>query len=150
MNQVIKRSKIELLLDRIKISYLSNKIVHDFVIDIESFGAKNDQKSLFAKMKALEMVQNPQIQAMLTQEQQKVKIKELLSKTLEEMGFQDADQYFEQIQLVQAGAGNPASMPMGGGAGPVQGVGGGNPPAVAGQGQQLMARPAAVPNQPRV
>lgn len=123
---------------------------YDFVIDIDSFGAKNDQKELYAKMKAIELIKDPAIMQMLMSDREKPKIKELMVKTLENMGFQDAEQYFEKVELPQGGmngqpnqtgGATPPAMPMGQGNGAIQGMAGGSVTPPDSQGEQLLARP---------
>ena len=96
---------------------------YDYVPDIKSMSSGADQELADARMRALELfTNNPNVLQLMQQEGYRPKIKELLRANLEEMGLNDAERFFEQIneQAVQQAqiAGNPQAM--GGAQPPIQ------------------------------
>lgn len=88
--------------------------VFDFIADVKPMAANYDDQKKQARQAAISLlVSNPNVIALLAQEQVKPKFKELFIDWLEDMGFQDANKYFEDI------TGMGMSMPNGS---PVQGL----------------------------
>lgn len=79
----------------------------DFIIDVESMAVGADDQAKEARQTAISLlVSNPQVSQMLMMEGVKPKFKELFVTWLEDLGFNDADKYFEsQVQNQQPGMG---------------------------------------------
>ena len=81
----------------------------DFSVDVESMTVTADEERKQARQTAVSLlVSNPNIMALLQQEGVKPKFKELFVTWLEDLGFNDAEKYFEtlaQSQGAQGGAG---------------------------------------------
>ena len=85
---------------------------YDYIPDVESMQLPDKNQILTSKMKLIELATNPQIAQGLMVEQYKIKLKDLLEDTFEDMGAKDADKYFEKIEgglngINQAGGINP-------------------------------------------
>jgi hypothetical protein len=84
--------------------------IYDYIPDVESMSLQqNDQSKM--KMQLLTILLNPAVTQQLAAEQQKPKIAELLTETMEDLGFKDAKRFFEQVdqsQLQQMGGINEA------------------------------------------
>lgn len=121
---------------------------YDYIPDVASMEVAYNQEEIKAKTEALSLLsgtdpatgQPTGINAMLAQEGIKVKIKDLLIDHLEDIGFKNADQYFESVQQM-GGAYGQQVIP--GGAGGPQAVGAG---MANGQQQGMGAGVQAVPN----
>lgn len=125
---------------------------YDYIPDVTSMSVSYNQEEIKAREQALTLLsgadpktgQPTGINAMLAQEGVKPKIKDLLIDHLEDIGFKNADQYFEAAQeggmyanqggagLAQAG--QPSSVPNG-----VGGVQRGVPPLPNGQAQPILS-----------
>ena len=80
--------------------------VFDFVADVKTMAANYDDNRKQARQAAISLlVSNPNVIAMLGQEGYTPKFKELFVDWLEDMGFVDADKYFQQ----QQGTGTPVT-----------------------------------------
>ena len=103
----------------------------DFSIDVESMTVTADEERKQARQTAVSLlVSNPNIIALLQQEGVKPKFKELFVTWLEDLGFNDAEKYFESAPQAQApGApGAPGGDQMGEMAKMLGGQGGGASP----------------------
>lgn len=77
----------------------------DFSIDVESMTVTADEERRQARQTAVSLlVSNPNILALLQQEGVKPKFKELFITWLEDLGFNDAEKFFESQQQQQGGA----------------------------------------------
>lgn len=117
--------------------------LYDFAIDVESMQVSANEERKQARQQAVNMLTtNPNVIAMLAQEQIKPKFKELFTIWLEDLGFADAGRFFEKMPQAQpsAGAGDleGALSAMAGGATetPQTGIPGGTNPNVGGESQQ--------------
>src|SRR5258708_3037929 len=82
---------------------------YDYQVDIQSMSVNmNDQRKQARQTTVSLLVTNPNVSALLQQDQTKPKFKELLISWLEELGWTDADRYFEPIPQ------NPMGPLMGG------------------------------------
>jgi len=103
----------------------------DFSIDVESMSANADDERRNARQTAVTLLaSNPNITQLLATEQVKPKFKELFVTWLEDLGFMDADKYFEKIATPVAsegGATNSLARAMGGSVSPTGIPGGTNP-----------------------
>lgn len=119
----------------------------DFTIDVETMAANSDDQKRNARQTAVQLlVSNPNVLMMLGQEGVKPKFKDLFVTWLEDLGFNDADKYFEGAKA----QGEMPGMPGAGGppqAGPEAKVPTPTPdPGVAGQldgivNKQIMGQP---------
>jgi hypothetical protein len=83
----------------------------DFSIDVQSMTVNADEERRQARQTAVSLlVSNPNILALLQQEGVKPKFKELFISWLDDLGFSDAERYFEQ-------ASGPGAAPNGAAAG---------------------------------
>lgn len=90
----------------------------DFAIDVESMTVNADEERKQARQAAVSLLAtNPNVMQLLASEGVKPKFKELFVTWLEDLGFSDAERFFEKSQ---------APAPGGPGGGP-SGAGGGNP-----------------------
>lgn len=81
---------------------------YDYIADVKSMALSAGQEQVQSRNKALEMMLNPQVQAMLQMEGVKPKIKELLISVLEDAGMQNATKMFEDVpQQMQQPMGMP-------------------------------------------
>lgn len=115
----------------------------DFVIDVESMTVSADDQKKQARQQAISLlVTNPNVGQMLAMEGIKPKFKDLFIKWLEDLGFSDAERYFEPTPrptgapnpMNPAGAGAPqiggsSAMPNGN----IGGIPGGTNPNVGGE-----------------
>lgn len=114
---------------------------YDFSIDVESMTVNADEERRQARQTAVSLlVSNPNIIMFLQQEGVRPKFKELFITWLEDLGFSDANKFFEKVPGMGGGAGGDASQEMkkllqmfGGG-----GQGGGDPTQNMQQAQQEM------------
>ena len=108
----------------------------DFVIDVESMNvtAQDEKKQAIQQAISL-LVTNPNVAQMLAMEGVKPKFKDLFTKWLEDLGFTNADRYFESTQPANnpaAGApqmGGSSAMPSGN----IGGIPGGTNPNSGGE-----------------
>lgn len=117
---------------------------YDFIIDVESMTMGADEEKKQARQAAVSLIStNPNVSQMLMMEGYKPKFKELFVTWLEDLGFSDADRYFQKDQsnpmggmqmpggLPTPGAGAPTGMPSV----PPGGIPGGSNPNVGGEAQ---------------
>ncbi len=116
----------------------------DFSIDVQSMTVNSDEERRQARQTAVSLlVSNPNIIMLLQQEGVKPKFKELFISWLDDLGFTDAERYFEQTSGTEGPAG------AGGGEGQsiqelLKQFGGGD----SSQGQQVQALQGATPPAP--
>ena len=85
---------------------------YDYKVDVTSMAVNSDDQRRQARQTTISLlITNPNVVAMLAQDQTKPKFKELLISWLEELGWPDADRYFEMIPQQQAG--QPGQQPGG-------------------------------------
>lgn len=130
--------------------------LYDFSIDVESMQVTANEEKKQARQQAVQTLStNPNVTQMLMAEGVKPKFKELFTVWLEDLGFSDADRFFETAEQnpeALAGAAGalgggapgaaPGGAPAGGPASPVSGIPGGSNPNVGGESQQ--ASPFAI------
>lgn len=118
----------------------------DFSIDVQSMQANADDARREGRQTAVNLlVSNPNVGALLQQEGYKPKFRELFTQWLEDLGFTDAERYFEKNEA--AAGGDPMSAlasAMGGGGG-AAGGGGQMSPATAAERAQATPNPQATP-----
>jgi hypothetical protein len=103
--------------------------LYDFSIDVESMSSNADDMRRDGRSQALNLlVSNPNVMAMLQQDGVKPKFKDLFVSWLEDLGFQDAERFFEN--------GAPGGMPPQGGEPPA-----GQPSPQAGPGPEMGGMP---------
>ena len=86
---------------------------YEYIPDVSSMGANASDSELNSKTQALTMItSNPIVGQQLQQEGYSVKIKELLVDHFEDLGFKNADQYFEKLPPPQGApnAGQPGQQ----------------------------------------
>lgn len=111
--------------------------LYDFSIDVESMQVTANEEKKQARQQAVQMIAtNPNVTQMLMSEGVKPKFKELFVIWLEDLGFADADRFFETAEqnpqaMQQAAMGSGASP-----AGPTSGIPGGSDPNVGGETKQ--------------
>jgi hypothetical protein len=116
--------------------------LYDFSIDVQSMQVSADEERKQARQQAVTMLTtNPNVIAMLAQDQVKPKFKELFVIWLEDLGFTDAGRFFEKMNQQPAqGAGDLegalAAMGGGGGEAPQTGIPGGTNPNAGGEASQ--------------
>lgn len=71
---------------------------YDYIPDVGSMSDNASEKETQAKALAIAQLQQPAILQLLAMEQKRPKISDLLIDYLEDIGFKNADQYFENIQ----------------------------------------------------
>lgn len=114
---------------------------YDYVPDVGSMSDTANQEEVNAKKQALELILgNQAVVGLLMQEQKKPKVADLLIDYFEDIGFKNADQYFENIQPMMGGGNGQidpqTGQPIQAGAGGAQpGAPGGVPPGVGGMAQ---------------
>lgn len=107
---------------------------YDITIDVQSMTSTADDEKRQARQAAVSLLAtNPNVAQMLMAEGFKPKFKELFTTWLEDLGFNDADRYFEKVQ------GAPGAAGPGGGGGGMdinsllqQAMGGGAPSGIPG------------------
>lgn len=121
----------------------------NFSIDVESMTANADDERKAARQSAITLLtSNPNVMQMLIQEGVKPKFKDLFVTWLEDLGFNDADRYFEKApeasspsapspeqmmsQIQGAAAGGASEAPQGGSP---TGIPGGTNPNIGGENQ---------------
>jgi len=83
---------------------------YDFSIDVESMTVTADEERRQARQTAVSLlVSNPNILALLQQEGIRPKFKELFITWLEDLGFNDAEKFFENAQVQQGTPGQSGS-----------------------------------------
>lgn len=124
---------------------------YDYIPDMKSMEASANDQLMFARNTAFQTLVNPNVIALLAQQGYQPLIKDVLVTNFEDMGINDANKYFEQIQQTQQ-PGQPGAVPPEGaagmpGAGPnitafgVEKLPQANSPAAV---AQQMARPSGV------
>ena len=71
---------------------------YDYVPDVGSMSDSANEEETQAKLQTLSLIQQPAVLQLLMAEQKRPKMSDLLIDYLEDIGFKNADQYFEQIQ----------------------------------------------------
>lgn len=71
--------------------------VYDYIPDVGSMSSSSNQEETAAKLQAITLLSSPQAQQQLMQEGKRVKSSDLYIDYLEDIGFKNADQYFEAI-----------------------------------------------------
>jgi len=102
----------------------------DFTVDVESMALNSDEERKQARQAAVSLLStNPNVVAMLAAEGMKPKFKDLFVSWLEDLGFNDAERFFEKTPS-GAGGQNPLAALLGGAAGGAPGgaAAGGPPP----------------------
>lgn len=130
---------------------------YDYIPDVGSMASNADDASIRSKTEAIAMAINPQAQQLLMAEGYRPKLKDLLVDHYEDIGFKNADQYFEKINqggLDGQGQGGIQPQPAGGAGvqaggagmanGGVQGVQGGFQAFSGGQTQPGVSRPISL------
>lgn len=88
--------------------------MYDFQVNVETMSVNSDDKRKQARQTTMSLlVTNPNVSALLAQDGTKPKFKELMISWLEELGWTDADRYFEALPQNPAGAmpGQPGAQP---------------------------------------
>lgn len=81
---------------------------YDYKVDVEPMSVNSDDSRRQARQTTVSLlITNPNVAAMLQQDGTKPKFKELLISWLEELGWPDADRYFEPIPQQGAQQGQP-------------------------------------------
>lgn len=111
------------------------KGMFDFSIDVESMTVNADAERKSGRQAAITMMtSNPNIVQMLGMEGVKPKFKELFITWLEDLGFNDAERFFERSSVPSMGGGNPIEQIMAAkGASPQSGIPGGTDPTQGGE-----------------
>lgn len=113
---------------------------YDFVVDVESMQVNSDEERKQARQAAVSLLAtNPQVTTMLLQEGTKPKFKELFITWLEDLGFSDAERFFDKatkadmMMGMMGGQGGAAAAMAGmpGAGGPPQGSEGAPAPSFA-------------------
>jgi len=118
---------------------------YDYIPDVASMTDTANEKATQTKLEALTLIQQPGVQQMLAQEQKKVKVFELLTDYLEDIGFKNADQYFEQMEggllngINGGGEGGPQAVAPGMGNGGAGGFFNGGQAVSNGQNQPVVS-----------
>ena len=83
---------------------------YDFSIDVQSMTVNSDEERKQARQTAVSLlVSNPNILMLLQQEGVKPKFKELFISWLDDLGFSDAERYFEQVSETPGAPGAPGA-----------------------------------------
>jgi hypothetical protein len=86
--------------------------LYDFSIDVESMSSNADDMRRDGRSQALNLlVSNPNVLGMLQQDNTKPKFKDLFVSWLEDLGFQDAERFFEAGGQMPAQGGVPPAGP---------------------------------------
>lgn len=119
--------------------------VYDYIPDVGSMSSAANQEEIAAKGKAIELlITNPTTQQILLQEGKTIKASELITDYLEDIGFKNADQYFENAQGGMNGLNQPGGAGLVPGQqgmvnGAVGGIPGMVPPPAGGQAQPIVS-----------
>ncbi len=89
---------------------------YDYIPDMKSMEASANDQLMFARNTAFQTLVNPNVIALLAQQGYKPLIKDVLVTNFEDMGINDANKYFEQVQELQQ-PGQPGAIPPEGSAG---------------------------------
>lgn len=121
---------------------------YDYKVDVQTMNVNFDDQRKQARQTAISLlITNPNVSALLAQDQTKPRFKELMVSWLEELGWLDADRYFEPMPQQQPGA----PMPQGG-AQPVPGqqpgMPGTGPSSALGSGAAQTAPPQQAASSP--
>lgn len=117
--------------------------VYDYIPDVKSMAAGAGLELQKGRQKAMEIVLNKQVQAMLQMEGDGIKIKQLLVTLLEDNGYRDAEGLFEPRSPAVPGA-KPGAPAPGVNANP--GLQAGSPPIPAPVGAGGLPGPQGLPN----
>lgn len=131
---------------------------YDYVPDVGSMSDTANEEETQAKLQAITMLQQPAVLQMMMQEGKKPKMTDLFIDYFEDVGFKNADQYFENLQegglngQIDPATGQPiAGGEAGFGAGApgmenggVGGMASGGAPLSNGQAQSVVPGPVAV------
>jgi len=116
------------------------KGMFDFSIDVQSMTANADDERKAGRQQAIMLLtSNPNISQMLLQEGIKPKFKDLFVTWLEDLGFSDAEKYFEKGKELPTGPGGGPPSPqnimgqLAGGGGEPTGIPGGTDPSAGGE-----------------
>lgn len=116
---------------------------YDYIPDVSSMSANASDMEIQSKQAFVNLLTNPVVGQQLTQEGYTVKIKEFLVDQAEDLGFKNAEQYFDKVPqqpqggmnaggqpgtINPAGAGAPQPGQQGMGDGGLGGMAGGAPP----------------------
>jgi hypothetical protein len=94
---------------------------YDYIADVESMELPNKKDEMNAKRLTLEIAKDPVVAQLMAAEGKRMKFSQLMEDWLEELGFKDADKYFEKLELApQGGMGYGAEQ--GTGVGPATGA----------------------------
>lgn len=84
---------------------------YDFIIDVESMQVSADEERKQARQSAISLLStNPNVTAMLAAENVKPRFKELFVTWLEDLGFSDAERFFESGSIEQQPGGAPGGL----------------------------------------
>lgn len=109
------------------------KGTYDFVIDVESMTVNSEDQKKEARQAAVSLlITNPNVSQMLMAEGTKPKFTALFITWLEDLGFVDAEKYFEEVQGAPEAQGAPGAPS--GGAQTINLGGGGTPAPTGNQG----------------
>lgn len=90
----------------------------DFSVDVESMSVGADEERRQARQTAVNLlVSNPNVLMMFQQEGIRPKFKDLFVTWLDDLGFKDAEKYFESAQGQTGPTGQPVPVPPSGGGG---------------------------------
>jgi hypothetical protein len=134
------------------------KGTYDFVINVESMQVNADEEKKTGRQAAVSLIAtNPTVTDMLVKEGVKPKFKELFITWLEDLGFNDADRFFEQasrsdmMMAFGGGQGMPGAEAMAGAMpGGEGGIPGGANPNLGGETQSASPFSAPPPAQPKI
>lgn len=114
---------------------------YDYKVNVQTMNVNYDEQRKQARQTAISLlVTNPNVSALLAQDQTKPRFKELMVSWLEELGWADADRYFEQIEQAPGQPGQPGQPPQ-----PGQPAAPGQPPSALGSGAAQVGPPAPPP-----
>jgi len=123
--------------------------MYDYIPDIDSMRLPDKAQEISALKEAIALSLNPTTQALLAQEQTKLKIQDLLEDYYERLGVHDASKYFEKLEvqpmqndqqpIEQAGAGGLEGQFGGMGNVQPQGMEGADASLLGGQAQSIIS-----------
>ncbi len=127
---------------RVYVQPMDLKGTYDFSIDVQSMQGSADEERRNARQTAVQLLSsNANVHQLLAAEGIKPKFKDLFVNWLEDLGFGDADRFFEKVEQGAGGMGGGgieeamAAM-AGAGAPPATGIPGGTDPNAGGESQQ--------------
>ena len=109
-----KKMEVSELGDSAKLTILPEDIMgtYDYVADVKSMASGSDAELQNGRLRAIEMLQNPQTVQQLQVEGWRPKVKDLQEATLEDLGLKDASRFFEKVEE-QMPQGMEQGMPQG-------------------------------------